>query len=152
VSEPAVVQEFPWGRGVLPNLTCQIADLGTGFFMRSGPPGDCLRASVATLLQIPYEQVPGPMMLEGELEEFAEELGLHLHVVEHGQAPTGHWIGHTCGLDGAGPGGDEHTVVCRGESVVFDPDGWVYAGGLRGPQVTGGIAGGWQFQSREETP
>lgn len=57
---PALEMDIPTARGgsvkaALPALTCELPGGRVGHFQRGQ---DCMRASVATLLRLPYEEVP----------------------------------------------------------------------------------------------
>lgn len=80
------------------------------------PDGNCMAASVASVLELPLETVPNLANLEwlSILAAFADEHGLCLRV--SAVPPPGDAI--ACG---DGPRGFQHAVVVRHGQVVHDP-------------------------------
>lgn len=86
--------------------------------------GDCLRAAVAGLLAIPYEETPGIDGHTATVPEFdagwrawAAARGLRFrHFESHCPTRTGRWIAQIDGHDGS-----LHAVVMSRDQLAFDP-------------------------------
>lgn len=99
---------------------------GTGYFQSTTD--DCVRAAVATLLQIPYEEVPA-LSGGGDQEEEVRDFGRSADyepepVIADPSAPpeirapdAGFWIGTVSGHRSE----EAHAVVLYGLKVAFDP-------------------------------
>ena len=89
-----------------------------------------MRAAVATLLEIPYDEIGDDLASTDRLHQWAADRGLRVHV--HDELPDGPWIG----VSPAGDDGLRHTVVGDGQRIVFDPaSGWIFPGGLRADPI-----------------
>lgn len=133
---------------VLPELTTQLPGGLTGYFMRHHR--DCSRASVATVLKRPYEEVP-EMPRFSEVIAWATEQGLvplpvHPHLPPPlGPEPTELWVAISEEIEDSG---ETHSRVARGSKVIFDPDGWVSLGADRGPAPNWPVTHGYRFQQK----
>jgi len=128
---PEVIFQTPRGPvpAFLPRLTRDLPDGRVGYFQRSQ--FDCMRAAVATLLQIDYEQVPdpdhlGPGTYADELDRWArwgEWAASQGHRIRfHNKPPEG---ADYIALSPAGEDRYRHVLtVLAGH--VFDPgSGWM---------------------------
>lgn len=111
----------------------QLPDGTLGYFVRWPRKDDCQRAAIATVLQVPPEELPDPRIDERlAAGETAEEIDLsarrelHLWLAEHGlemvvhqQLPLTHrrWIG-VAEREGAFM---SHCLVMDRDEVLFDP-------------------------------
>lgn len=108
----------------LPWLRTLRSDGSIGWYQRSRY--DCMRAAVATYMQIRYDDIGDDLTNTDRLYQWAAACGLRVRI--HDELPDGPWIG----VSPAGDDGLRHTVVGNGSRVVFDPaSGWVFPGGLR---------------------
>jgi len=90
---------------------------------------DCVRACVATILELPIESVPNFVAERGcvwldRLREWLLPRGLTAINVSFSDSDEP-GLGILCGAGGAGPRGCDHEVVWRDGEVVWDP----YPGG-----------------------
>jgi hypothetical protein len=136
-------------------LVVRLDDGRTGFYQRRAD--DCMRAALATLMQVPIWEIPDPRLDErlaagedpddidrnagAELEHFLAGYGLKL--VKHSHVPLeGDWIGVS---RGDGPFGD-HTVIMRDDKVAFDPaEGFPTPPGYKVAPVTE-VCGGYTLE------
>jgi hypothetical protein len=120
---PALAYEVGGEVLVLPELTTALPDGRTGYFMRTFD--DCHTAALATLFQIPYDEMPDLRSEQFDRSaEFASSLGYREEHIPAAMVPPD--------VDCLGIvmyGANAHSVVCRGREVVFDPDGWRYPDG-----------------------
>jgi hypothetical protein len=112
---------------LLPKLSCELPNGATGYYQRQHD--DCLRAALATVLQVPYEEVPdfrgdGPGTHADELAceeaqwEWARSLGLRLRIAN--RPPKG--VDTFLAVSPAGEDRFRHVLaVVAGH--VFDPGG-----------------------------
>jgi len=113
-------------RADLAALSVGLSDGDTGWFQRSQT--DCLRAAVATALNIPYASIPG-FRDEVELDVWALASGYRLQRVEQPPVHKRRWIGMSPRY--AAYGNARHTLVMAYGALYFDPaSGWVFEGGL----------------------
>ena len=98
--------------------------------------GDCLRAAIASIMEIPLSVLPNPHG-EGWYDEWQEALypyGLRLFEIDFTEAEyeftwPGYWIASVASknLEGSHPGLEDqgipilHAVVMQGDRVVWDP-------------------------------
>lgn len=103
----------------------------------NGSDGDCLRACIATVLNLPAEAVPHVMRSSGNVAEMWQELRDHLKlsglapVVMNfaGQIPLNELLtvfeaqnpGAVVIVIGTGHYGSTHAVVAQGGEIVHDP-------------------------------
>ena len=113
----------------LPWLRTLRADGSIGWYQRTRT--DCMRAAVATLLEIGYDDIGDDLASTDRLHQWAADRGLRVRFHTE-ELPDEPWIGVT-------PAGDDdlrHTVVGYGQRIVFDPaSGWMFPGGLRADPV-----------------
>lgn len=98
--------------------------------------GDCQRAAIATVLQIPIDQVPhfgegGPDSMEffDRIRKFLEPRNLGLFTVPFQSCPIRDVLlmmelnneGLVYMLSGMSPRGVNHVVVCKGGEIIHDP-------------------------------
>lgn len=122
---PLVIDGVP---AHLPWLRTLLVDGRIGWYQRSRL--DCMRAAVATYMQIRYDEIGDDLTTTDRLHQWAADRGLS--VLVHTELPDGPWIGVSL----AGDDGLRHTVVGEGRRVVFDPAaGWVFPGGRRADHV-----------------
>lgn len=121
-------------RAVLRELTTRLPDGDTGYYQRSTT--DCLRAAVATTLQLAYSCLPD-FRDEVELDHWALDNGLRLwHVGPHVLTDTEWGARRWIGMSEPYEGGVRHTLVMAFGAVYFDPaSGWEFEGGLRASPV-----------------
>lgn len=120
---------------------------------RHDPPhsyGDCVRACVASLLELPPEDVPhvyhdncdGPEGMR-RMREWLRERGYGLFASNYDGVPLSEMLSfmgelnpdvHYMLFGGTGDGGD-HVVICHGDKIVHNP-AW-YGCSLVGPASTG---------------
>jgi hypothetical protein len=115
---------------VLPELTTDLPDGMTGYYERDFY--DCLHCSVATLLQMPYEEITG-LKEEGEaatlLARFARDSGLELRAHPADEPPDHLWIGVSYPFPHKQDGHVRHAYVMSGSELFFNPSGWRYPDG-----------------------
>lgn len=118
----------------------RLADGTLGYWVEKNRADDCLRAALATCLQVAPEDVPDPRLDDRRdqgwsvervefyaREELAEWLdGRGLRKVVHRRPPTWRrrWIGVICR---SGVFSDHCLVMSRGE-LLHDPAAWIGAG------------------------
>lgn len=113
---------------VLTRLAVELEDGRTGWYQRT--PFECLRASVATLLELDYDDVPHGLTIHELTEAWAPANGwrAHFHLPMF-EWPAGWWLGIDQPLR-YGPYG-AHAIVGRDDGrLMHDPaSGWVLDGG-----------------------
>ena len=119
----------------------------------NGTYGDCVRACVASILDLDSEAVPhfyhddaDGAIIQRRMIDFLAPIGLAPFVIHYPGAlnrdelfallgevnPAGHYM-----LFGSFPQGGDHVIVCKGGEVVHDP-AWAHA-----PLINPGSNGYW---------
>jgi hypothetical protein len=102
---------------------------------------DCFKASVSTMVQVPYDEI-GPMETLGDLYEWAERRGLTVEIRVPVMGPLPQFEGLWVGIFTPEGYDDTHTFVARGPELYLDPAvGMFFPDGLpdgthRAPLVT----------------
>lgn len=118
--------DLPEDELTLPEETTVLEDGAVGYYQRNM--NDCLRAAIATAVQIPYEDVPDTeptgaggqgewLQVYSRLWEWAAGQGIRLEFHTFPPICEAPWVGVT-------PRGDDgyrHTIVIANGQLYFDP-------------------------------
>ena len=116
-------------RAVLRALTARLADGDVGYFQRTQM--GCLRAAVATVLQLPYRKVP-ELPDVAATARWGRQMGLAVDLHNHPASWKRRWVA----LSPPYEGGARHTLVMAYDRLYFDPaSGWEFEGGRHAPPV-----------------
>ena len=158
----AVTIPMPDGLAAVPELTCELPGGRTGYYRRRTD--DCWHATMATALQVPYEEVP-PFWLDTGLDsddadqdpeirraifDWVRQRGFSFDRYPAPATHAPHWIG-MCDADDGG----RHIVVCAYDRIVFDPnDGLVWPDnpGMMSTPMHDRVQHGWVLTPLNERP
>lgn len=138
---------------VLPELTTKLEDGRTAYYQRDM--FDCVRACVATLTQIPYEDVPEMPYFEDVLPTWATGHGFDLGYHHCNQ----HEMPDMLLMAASQPSSEEyskgvtfgHVVVARGPKVIFNPNGFCSPDGTLTDRTVPTFLRAWSLQRKEST-